>query len=152
MTFKDLTEFFDGSLRLPIAGKEYVIPPISADDGIWVTALITTASKVAAGGKVDEADAKRLTLDDGDERELYERVLGTAFEEMRVDGVNWPSISHAGQTAMVFFAQGEDAAEKVWHSLGEAEAPNRATRRASKATASSTPRRGSTSGTRSRKS
>lgn len=152
MTFRDLREFFDGTLALPVGGKTYTVPPCSADDGLWAQALMDAALKAATGGEVNEDDLSRIVLNDDDERSLYQRLLGTAFDEMKDDGVDWPSIARCGQTAFVFFTQGEDAAQVVWEQQpGEAPAPNRETRRQeSKASAVSTPRRGSTSGTRSR--
>lgn len=154
MTFRELREFFDGSLRLPIGGKVYVVPPISATDGLWATHFMELGIAAAAGQDLDPRDIEKLKLDDDDERDLYERVLGPALEEMRADNVDWPSITRAGQTAFIFFTQGEEAATRIWEGAsGEAPAPARAARRqASKGSGSSTRSRASTSGTRSRRS
>lgn len=140
--FKDLREFFDGSLRLPIGGKTYVIPPISATDGLWAQALLNTAVAASAGAKVN-VDA--TLLDDDDERGLYARMLGPVYDELLADNQDWPTVQRVGVTAYLFFTVGEEPAVKYWEEgPGNVQAPNRATKRAA---ARSTRSRGSASGT-----
>ena len=148
--FADLRDFFDGSLRLPIGGVTYTVPPVSAVDGLWAQSLLDVTTKAQAGGDVTDAAGK---LDDDDERNLYQRMLGSAYEKMIADGVDWPSIARAGQTAFVFLTMGEDAAVKFWEGgSGNAPAPNREERRkVSKGSGSKTRRRASTAGTTPRK-
>lgn len=147
MAFKDLRDFFDGSLELPVGGKLYKVPPISAEDGLWAQALMDLAVRAATGGDPGDAAA----LDDDDERNLYQRMLGSAYDEMITDGLDWPSLQRCGTTAYLHFTAGEAAALKFWEEgPGEAPAPlNREARRS--ATVTSIPSRGSTSGTKSPK-
>lgn len=146
LVLRDLEEFFDGSLSLPVGGKTYKVPPISATDGLWATALTDLAVK----DKPSESDV--ATLNDDDERNLYQRMLGPVYDELIADDVAWPVIQRCGRTAFVFFTLGEGPAAKAWEAVGEAPAPNRETRRkASKGSGTRTRKRVSTAGTRSRK-
>lgn len=153
--FQDLGEFFDDTLTLPIGGVDYVIPSPSAELGLAVEAL------VMRGGRITDADL--VLLSDDEERDLYGRLLGSAWDAMLADKVAWSRMQHAGKTTMIWVAMGQEAAERAW--LGKALAPvapelepNRADKRAAKrvpstrtAGASATPAPVSTSGTRSRK-
>lgn len=151
MSFRDLDEFFDSSLRLPIRGKTYLVPSPPAEDGLWIMRMLTTADRARAGEEIDAAVLAGLQLDDAQERSLYERCLGPALPEMLADGVPWEMVKHAGTTAFIWVGGDRATAERYWSSPpGEAPAPNRAARRASKATATSTRPRGSTAGTTSR--
>lgn len=116
MAFKDLQEFFDPTLRLPIGGKTYVVESVDAKTGIWCQRLFTTGAQAASGLAVTEADVAQLELDDEQERELYEKVLGAAYDEMIVDAVPWEFLKHAGITAFMWVAVSRDAAEEFWAS------------------------------------
>lgn len=135
---KALDEFFDDSLTLPINGKEYTVPPPSAETGLLCQRVMQAGVAAANGKKADLSN-----LDDEQELDLYKRCLGTAHEQLIADGVSWPVIKHAGVTAFLWIAADSDTAGKYWESAGsddpEAPAPNRATRRAA---ASSTRSRG----------
>lgn len=146
MTFRDLDEFFDDSLRLPIGGKEYVVPSPNAETGLWCQGMLAAGVAVHAG-RQPEGIAE---LDDEQENNLYQRVLGPVWGELQADGVPWTRIRHAGITAFLWAAGNEDLASAFWESggRGEAPAPNRKARRtASTASATSTRSRGSTNGT-----
>ncbi|GAA5056466.1 DUF7426 family protein [Streptomyces similanensis] len=144
MAFKELGALLDAGLPLPIGGKTYTVPPPSAKTGLRVQNVMQAAATAAGGGKVSDA-----VLDDAAELDLYRDVLGTAYAEMIADGVKWPALKHCAMTAVAWIIQDEDAAERYWNSGGDPSqlAPNRATRRASSGTESSTRSRGSTSST-----
>lgn len=157
--FRDLDEFLDDSLRLPIGGTTYVVPPVDAKTGIIFERLLAAGVTVANGGEL-EGDLSPI-LDDDQELTLYERALGTAYQQMIDDGVSWPRIKLAGVTSFLFTTAGAEVAEAYWSSggasQGEAVAPNRAARRAqtrssSTGGASTTRERVSGSGTKSRRS
>ncbi|WP_433355635.1 DUF7426 family protein [Microtetraspora malaysiensis] len=146
--FQDLDEFFDDSLPLPIGGKWYRIPAPDAEVGLLCQRLMHAGMAAEPGEPVDDPKLNELAsvvLNDDQERDLYQRVLGPVFDELRADGVTWPKIQHVGATATVWVAAGKEAAAKVWAAggVGEAPAPNRATRRATTAAAKSTRSRGS---------
>ena len=144
MAFKELGDLLDEGLSLPIKGKTYRVPPPSARTGLMVQGIMQAAAVAADGGTPD-----RALLEDAAERDMYADVLGTAHAEMVADGVDWPTLKHCAITAMVWIVQDKDAAERYWNSGGDPNraAPNRAARRASSGTASSTRSRGSTSST-----
>ncbi|WP_424533630.1 DUF7426 family protein [Sphaerisporangium viridialbum] len=149
-TFKDLDEFFDSSLKLPVGGKTYVIPAPDAEVGLLCQRLMN-ASIAAGSGQPVEGEAEELNqlaavvLSDDEERNLYKRILGPVYDQLFADKVDWPKIQHVGATALIWVAAGKDAAAKYWAAddSGEAPAPNRATRRATAAAAKSTRSRGS---------
>ncbi|MEV4472805.1 hypothetical protein [Nonomuraea sp. NPDC049504] len=146
--FQDLDDFFDDSLRLPVGGKTYVIPAPDAEVGLLCQRLMHASLAAQSGEQVDDPKLNELAevvLNDDEERDLYQRVLGPVWDELVRDGVSWPKVQHVGATAMVWVAAGEDAAAKIWArgGAGEASAPNRATRRATAAAAKSIRSRGS---------
>lgn len=150
-TFREIDEFFDPSLRLPIHGKVYVIPPPDGEVGLLCQRLMHAGLAAESGQDVDEKGLNQLAetvLDDDQEKDLFRRILGPVQDEMIADGVDWPTRQHVEQTALIWVAAGLDAAAKHWESAsGEASTPNRATRRATAAAARSTRARGSATGT-----
>lgn len=151
--FDALDELFDEALELPIKGKSYRIPSPSGEDGLQVQRITSVAVQLLAGGK----DINTEVLDDDEERSLHQMCLGPVYDELLADDVGWAWLRHAGLTAMIWIANGQEAAERYWKAAGDPSqlAPNREARRAAKksgsAAAKSTPRRGSTSGTSGRK-
>lgn len=153
MAFKDLDEFFDDTLPLPVGGKVYVIPAPSAATGMWAQRLIQDGINLHKKGTDVE-------LDDAEELNMYQRCLGPVYDQMKTDGVSWPKIQHCGMTAFFWVAGNKAAAEQYWENGTDPEwlarTMNRATRRSgSKSAASSaagrtTKPRASTSGTRKR--
>ncbi|MGW7416136.1 DUF7426 family protein [Streptomyces sp. NPDC054863] len=148
MAFKALGELLGESLSLPRGDTLYVVTAPSAEVGLRTQALINAAAVAADGGAVDEQ-----VLGDAAERDLYRDVLGDAHDRMVADGVPWPYLKHCALTAMVWIAQDKTAAERFWNAGGDPSrlAPNRAARRSRSDAASSTPSRGSSSGTSTRK-
>jgi len=137
MSFKDLEEFFDPALRLPIRSKTYVIASPDARTGMWCQKMIVTATTAAAGGDITEADIESLELDDEQEQTLYQRLLGETLTQMQDDGVPWEWIKHAGMTAFLWVASNRDAAEAFWNvAPGE---PKRRSRRSVSAAKKSAP-------------
>ncbi|MEU9839744.1 hypothetical protein AB0C69_11040 [Actinomadura sp. NPDC048032] len=158
MAFKDLREFAEGPhIDLPIGGITYRINGVDAQTGLLVQRLMDAGVQAAQAG--DEFDLDDELLDDAQELNSYEAILGDAYQQMLDDGVDWEELKRAAVTTMVWIYADEDTAEKFWESgaVGEALAPvtgrppsgaNRATRRASSAAGRKTPSRASTSGTR----
>jgi len=151
--FGELNEFLDDSITLPVPGKEgtksYVIPSVDGKTGLWAQRLLDEVERARDAG---EADAGKL--DDGDERLLYERMLGPVLDEMLEDGVKWQKISHAAMTVFFWTTASREKAVQYWRAGGDPErlrsagSPNRASRRASAAAARTTRKPGSTSGTK----
>lgn len=156
MGFEDLANFATrATISLPISGKIYVVNDVDAETGTWASLLANrTNSALKSGEDVDASRVAALILDDEEERNLYQRLLGDTYEEMVADGVEWSWVKHAGTTVLIWVTNSLEAAEKVWASYEEApgeagaRTPNRASRRASAAVARTTKKPASTSGTR----
>ncbi|TYB71247.1 hypothetical protein FXF51_02075 [Nonomuraea sp. PA05] len=150
--FRNLDEFFNPTLPLPIGAKTYVVPPPDAEVGLLVQRLMHAGIAAEAGHEVDSeglsALAESVITNESKDTDLYQRLLGPVWDEMFSDGLDWPVIQHVGETVLIWVAAGVDAAVKHWDAgAGEAAAPNRRTRRAAAAQARSTRSRGSRSGT-----
>lgn len=96
-----------GPLKVPIRGKLYGIPPIDAATGARL--------KLASEGRPD-ARLKKLSLDG-----QYRLILGTAYDEMKADGVLNGPIEQAFMAAMADFREGREAAERVWEAAADPE-------------------------------
>lgn len=144
MSFRDLDEFFDSSLRLPVRGKTYVIESPDARTGLWCQRIVALSAKAKAGS-LDDDDAAALQLDDDEERDLFERLLGPAFEEMVADNLPWEHVKHCGLTALIWAAGNVEAAEEFWASGGDPKAQPQDRKKSAKSG-----RQGSRSGSKSR--
>ena len=158
MAFKDLGDWAElAGLRLPINGRVYTLPPISAELGPRVQALIDLGIDIARGREPGEDDTQ--ILDDVAERDLYREVLGDVHGAMQADGVPWVALKHAAMTSIIDATRTREEAESYWEDiqteLGKAKRPakkpaDRLLRSARKATANKTST-GSTGGTTSRR-
>lgn len=134
-------------------GKTYYVASPDAKTGLRLAAMAEAITAAERGGNVDQRTRDALELDDDGEKDLYRKVLGDTYDEMVDDGVSWVRIQRLGQYLFLHFAMGEQVAANALKAgvlSGEAQGPNRAARRAPKATAKSTRSRASTSGTTSR--
>jgi hypothetical protein len=114
MAFKQLEEFFDAQITLPIRGKKYVIESPDAETGLLCQRIMASAATVMAGGEISEEDTAKIRLDDEEERDLYERLLGAAWGQMFADKVPWTLVKHAGSTALVWVTSSREEAEAFW--------------------------------------
>lgn len=156
--FGDLTEFLVVEPKsLPIDGVTYDFPgDVSAQAWLVIQhALQTGVAAKVASDRGEDYTAKALVLDDDAEIDLRAELFGDCAQEMTDNGVSSAYQTHALMTLMVWHVYGRDAALKIWRGTtsGEAEAPNRAARRAkpraSEGSGTTTKTPASTSGTRS---
>lgn len=145
-TFRDLDEILvDKPIRLPVKGKTYEFPgSIPGRTALMLQRLTSAADKAVREGGADAAELAQEVFSDSEEVDLRSQVMGTGEAAMAADGLTSAHTNHVFRTLLVWHMSGEEAAAKAWESLGEAQAPNRAARRA---TASTTRSRASTSGT-----
>jgi hypothetical protein len=115
MSFRDLDQFYDDTLKLPIGGKVYVVPPVDAKTGLALQRMLGTALAANGGADVTPDDFAAIELDDDGERDMYQRCLGTAWDAMVADAVSWPRLRHAGITAFMWAAGNRELAEEVWN-------------------------------------
>lgn len=118
MPFRELDEWFDSSLKLPIQGKTYRIESVDAETGVWCQRIFSVAVKAADGGDVDAETVKTLAFDDDQEIDLYSRLMGPTYDEMRTDGLPWEWIKLAGTTCLMWVVNGMEAAEAFWNAGG----------------------------------
>jgi hypothetical protein len=152
MALKDLSSFLDDdAIDVEIDTKTYRVESPDAKTGLFLAGLANVGVKAASGGDVAAADVEKLDLDDDEERDFMEMVLGDTFAELIADGVSWMKIQRLSRYCFIHFAVGEEAADEALKSgalTGEAPAPNRAARRAgSRGAATTTKRLASTAGT-----
>lgn len=160
----ELDEYWSPGLSLVIRGREYTVPLPSAELGLWCQRIAQAAGQIdGASTEAEMRDAvdaiQNLPPLDGQDLTLAQRALGEVYDQLVADGVPYPYIEFAGQTAYVWIVGGEDAAERYWTSGGRPEAlrpaGSRAQRRATAKTGgktgtaagSATKPRASTSGT-----
>lgn len=97
MAYKDLADFFDPDLHLPIRGKKYRVPAPSYEDSkrMRITVLDGTIPIPQLLGETVDA-------------------LGSALDEMVADDIPWTMILHAGRTALMHFGATPELAEAHW--------------------------------------
>jgi hypothetical protein len=155
VSFRDLDEFLlDRPIELPIRGKTYQFPgSIPARSGLLLQRIAAAAEKAQTEiveGRISTLDLAAEVLSNEEETDLRGEIMGATELEMAKDGLSTAHTTHVFRTLITWHMAGPEAAEVAWERQGEAQAPNRATRRASKASASSTRKRASTSGTTTR--
>lgn len=149
--FKDLDQFLDDTLTLPVGGKNYVIEPVDAVLGLRLQRILEVTED-AQNDNADEEDIKGM-VSDAEELDLYPDVLGDVYQQLLDDGVSFTRLRLVAVTAILWNVHGEEIAAEYWAAGGKAPEPNRAQRRAKKTPtggASSTKRQGSGSGTSTR--
>lgn len=137
MAFKDLRDFHDPDLLLPIGGREYRIPQPHAKRGLEIRQLFASEligdltelelimSILGAEWVPDMQTVAVLdpmtgepVLDEDGQPVVEERDFGTwdggVWSEMDGDGVSWEEIMHAGRTALIDVGMGRIVAETHW--------------------------------------
>jgi len=155
--FEQLGELLDEYIELPVPvgnreeGKTntYRIESPSARDGLQIERITQIAATLVSGGE----DINTELLDDNEERDVFQLLLGPQYKQMMDDGVKWVWLRHAALTVLMWVNSGLQTAEQYWASAGDPErlARNRAERRSkqrgSSAAETSTRGRASTNGT-----
>lgn len=147
MAFKDLDELLGSPKKeLPVRGTLLTFPErISAASGLVLLRVSQRAKADPEAAKDADALVADL-LDEAGWEALQSEVLGRPAEEFIADGLSGDEVSHIFKTLMTWHLYGQDAAEAAWEQVGNPPAPNRSTRRASKAPAKSSRARGSRAG------
>lgn len=110
-----------------LGDKEYKIQSPEAATALSYVRLMSLGMSAVNGHEIRDDDPRltRLKLDDTQERTFLEDMLGDTLDTMLADGVDLPTIQHAGMTVLVWIWQGVDTAGRYWHgeSMGKALAP-----------------------------
>lgn len=116
-------------------GKKYRVPSPDAATGLRLAALADVTLKASQGGDLNERDARRLKLDDEEERDFIAQVLSQpCVDEMTSDGVKYEHMKRISQYAFLWFGVSREAAESAVERgllAGKVLPLNRAQRRAS---------------------
>lgn len=134
-------------------GPTYTVYPTDVDTALLVHDLWGIGQDASNGKQVDPS---QRVLDNAAERDLYDRLLGDALAAMEEDGADWPDIQFIATCVMIWIVGGKPAAEAYRDTGGDpkemekvkATLGNRASRRASAGTATTTRKRASGTGTK----
>lgn len=118
--YPELDGWQDPALTLPVRGTLYRIPAPTASEGLRLMRLATDSERGLSGA--DEIDEiARILGATWDEKKG--RYRGGVWSQMESDGLTWPELLHAGQTALVHFTLGSNAALVHWESRSEKAEP-----------------------------
>lgn len=131
MALKDLRTILKEGHELPIGGKTYTVPLVSAQTGLKFQAFVNIAGKAQKGGDdYKPTNEDELVLTDVQELDLFKDVLHSGLlEQMIEDGLRFEEIKMAAMYALLYAIAGEEKADAYWGAAGKAPAPNRAARR-----------------------
>lgn len=124
-------------------GKTYYIESPDAKTGLRLAALGNVIIRAGNNLEIDKRDTDRLKLDDNEERELMDDLMGEVKDEMLEDGVKWVTLRGVTQYLFIYFAIGKERADAAAANgilSGKAQEPvNRAERRSKQKTRSGRP-------------
>ncbi|KMM44858.1 hypothetical protein CWIS_13570 [Cellulomonas sp. A375-1] len=112
---KDLTEYLSPGLKIPVGGKEYVVPDPSYEDGLRLAALVTFGLRSMGDpeAEIDEDTVGKLR----GVKDVQRLALGPVLDDMIADGRTGKEIALAGQYAMYAHVLGELAAQAMFETL-----------------------------------
>lgn len=111
---KDLREFHDPHLYLPINGKTYTVKAPNAEDGLRLKTYVMSDSSVdmTVAGKANiemVAIVLNSTYDPA-----TDTMSGGLWDELVADGIPLAEIMHIANTAIAHFAVGENFGTYWW--------------------------------------
>lgn len=116
MGFKDVQQYLAPHLELPLAGKTYLVPPPSKDDGLLLAAFIALGVNAQNGRKSTDEDLALIKKREG--ADLAEVAFTPAvYQQMVEDGVPGAHIDQAAIYAMYYWTMGEQSADYVFANL-----------------------------------
>ncbi|WP_422389940.1 DUF7426 family protein [Arthrobacter sp. N1] len=123
---KELGDFLNPILVVPVGGKTYQFKAMSAENGLFVQTLSENAQKAIDAG---EPLTKLALESEGDSDSYMRRVLGDTYDELMADGVSAIVIKRLLSVVMAWTFQGFESAERFVAQGGKAPALNREQRR-----------------------
>jgi hypothetical protein len=124
MSFKNIDQYLDDSLKLPIGDKVYEIQPVDAETGLWVErimAVAVDAQRAQAGGPevvISPDEAADLEPPGGGRRTVFEVILGDTLDELRADKVSHTALKLINATVLIWISAGVEQAEQYWATAG----------------------------------
>lgn len=130
---------FQGPIELPIGGKTYTLPSVSAELGVRLTLIAERSAEILTiAARNDEARAKAAEAGEPEPEleplpdfeiegidkvdDMNKALLGPLYDQMVADGVPFEALVMAGQVATHDFLYGRAAAEAYWNSGGDPKA------------------------------
>lgn len=131
---KDLSQIIKPGHDLPINGKTYHVPAVTAEVGLAFNSFVSVAFRAQQAKQKDQDfipdDDDMQILNDQQEHDMVRDVLTDGlWEEMVEDGLTFEHMRIASMYALIHATQGEEVADRFWTSGGKAQAPNRSARR-----------------------
>lgn len=102
MSFKEWEQVADPAVRLPYKGREYEIPPVSAQLGVWLRLEQT---------KEGHGTTPLASMSAAQQAEL---ILGDAYQAMLDGAVPEQMLTRAVQVAIADWQGGRAVAEHIW--------------------------------------
>ncbi|WP_313276779.1 DUF7426 family protein [Timonella senegalensis] len=116
MGFKDVQQYLTPHLELPVAGKTYLVPPPSKDDGLLLAAMVAVGYNTANGHAPAVGDSALLLANR--DRNVEDVALTPAIHaQMLEDGVPGAHILQAGLYAMYYWTTGEEGADAAFKTI-----------------------------------
>ena len=147
---RELDDFFNPALLLPINGKEYRVTAVDAATGLRLKNLLSVGLKAAS---ITTKDIELVS--DDEETDFFTTILGPAYQELVTDGISYKGVQFISSVVFVWTTQSFDVAQQMWRTGGKVPTPNREQRRTatrtSTAAASTTRKPASASTTSTRK-
>lgn len=116
---RDLREFHDPRLHLPIAGQDVIIESPTADEGLKI-------KRHMYGGDNTPQDEMRMIamLFHADYNEDTDTMSGGKWDELNAMGLSLPEVIHVGNTALAHFGVSAEFGEFWWENrLGKEHEP-----------------------------
>lgn len=124
---KELDDFFNPSLLLPINGKEYRVPAVDAETGLRLQNLLSVGLKAASGEDITTKDIELVS--DDEETDFFTTILGPVYKELVDDGISYKGVQFISSVVFVWTTQSFEVAKEMWRTGGKAPEQNREQRR-----------------------
>ncbi|MDF7641724.1 hypothetical protein PT279_09025 [Bifidobacterium sp. ESL0784] len=134
MAFKDFSDIAPDPLELPIDGRTYTIPAVSAADGLKAWQWIHS-------GKKDDGQPAKV-------EDIAGILLGDMQQKLIKDNVSWQALNRVYLTVISDFTNGRRSAEAMWETGGDPKALERLTESARRGEANTIQKPASTNGTK----
>lgn len=106
---RDLREFHDPNLHLPIRGKDVIIPSPTANEGLRIK------RHMYEGGSTPQDEVRMIaTIFHADYDEDTDEIHGGVWDELNDMGLSLQEVMHVGNTALAHFGVGEAFGEFWW--------------------------------------
>lgn len=111
---KELGDFLNPVLGIPVDGKAYRVQAMSAQNALLVE---TVMGKAMEAGTVDPNELALETDDDAET--FFQRILGDTYQELLDGGISRPALQHIIAIVIAWTFSGFDLAQEYFTSGGK---------------------------------